>query len=369
MSPKFLCITALGTTFVLLLLGGVVHNTESSLACPDWPLCYGQMFPPLEKGIWIEHSHRILASFVGILTIALVLTTRRQRKDVYPYAKAALAFVIIQGILGGITVVYRLPTLVSTAHLSLSMVFWCMLIFLAHKLSATEPVLEEGEQQNWNPSLRVELLAGGLLLFLQIVLGAFVRHSGAGNACGFGEESFPLCRDIVNWVYTSWPLSLPAKLHTLHRYLGVAVTLWFGVWFARMLFTGGQPGMKYLITVVALVLSLVIQVVLGAMMVVTGLNIVPTTAHLGVAALALGLCWYLYLELLRREKALFGKSLPTLVTDLVELTRPQPQRPCGGNGFGGHDFIGFRRGQGDIFPRFLGTDLDHLGRDGSDHSQ
>ena len=322
MTPRFLCMTAIATTFLLLLLGGVVHNTESSLACPDWPLCYGQLIPPLEKGIWIEHSHRLLASLVGLLVIGMVVTSRK-REEFYPYAKLALAFVIIQGILGGITVIYRLPTLVSTAHLTLSMVFWCTLIFLGHRMRAPSLNLAPGEREAWNPNLRVELLVGGIALFVQIVLGAFVRHSGAGNACGFGTESFPLCRDIVNWELSFWPLSLPAKLHTLHRYLGFAVVVWFMVWSMRMFVVGGKPGSKYWASMLGLMLLLASQVLLGAMMVVSGLDIVPTTAHLGVAALILGIGWYLYLELSRREEALFGRVLPTVTTDLVELARPK----------------------------------------------
>ena len=322
MSSKFLCMMALGVTFLLLLLGGVVHNTESSLACPDWPLCYGQLIPPLERGIWIEHSHRILASLVGLLTIGLVVTNRN-RKHIYSYAKLALAFVIIQGILGGITVLYRLPTLVSTAHLALSMVFWCTLIFIFHQMKESSPVIDKDEQKYWNPSLRVELLVGGILLFLQILLGAFVRHSGAGNACGFGAESIPLCRDIINWESSWWPISLPAKLHTLHRYFGVGVMVWFTVWFLRMFVLKGKMGTKYLLSVSFILILIGSQIVLGIMMVVTGLNIVPTTAHLGVAALALGLSWYLYLDLSRRETELFGKIRSTLVTDLVDMTRPK----------------------------------------------
>ena len=69
-------ITILGT-ILLIALGGYVHNTQSSLACPDWPLCYGQFFPKMEGGILIEHSHRLLASLVGLLTIFLMWFGRK----------------------------------------------------------------------------------------------------------------------------------------------------------------------------------------------------------------------------------------------------------------------------------------------------
>jgi len=61
-------------------VGAVVHNTESSLACPDWPLCYNQLFPKMEGSILIEHGHRLLATLVGLLSIALVWLSFKERE-------------------------------------------------------------------------------------------------------------------------------------------------------------------------------------------------------------------------------------------------------------------------------------------------
>ena len=94
-------------TFCLVLLGGLVHNTRSSLACPDWPLCFGRLFPKMEGGVLVEHSHRLLATAVGILTIALATFLWREGRG--RLGLVAIALVVFQGILGGITVRLRLP--------------------------------------------------------------------------------------------------------------------------------------------------------------------------------------------------------------------------------------------------------------------
>src|SRR6185436_1137857 len=64
-------VTTAVATFLLILIGGLVHGTGSSLACPDWPTCYGSLMPKMEGGVLIEHSHRLAAGTVVIMTLAL----------------------------------------------------------------------------------------------------------------------------------------------------------------------------------------------------------------------------------------------------------------------------------------------------------
>jgi len=118
---KHLTLVICFITYGLILLGGFVHNTESSLACPDWPLCYGEFFPKMEGGVLIEHSHRLLASLVGLLSILncfFIYRSKDERQGPnsfnFKFSLIVLGVVIIQGILGGITVIYKLPTIVST---------------------------------------------------------------------------------------------------------------------------------------------------------------------------------------------------------------------------------------------------------------
>ena len=104
---RFAVFTALCTTF-LIFAGGMVTSTESGLAVPDWPLSYGMFFPPMVGGIFYEHGHRMVASFVGFLTVILSVWAWRKetRGWVRWWALGALGAVIAQGILGGITVCF-----------------------------------------------------------------------------------------------------------------------------------------------------------------------------------------------------------------------------------------------------------------------
>src|SRR5438552_3502516 len=131
---RFALFTAVCTAF-LIFVGGLVTSTESGLSVPDWPTTYGwNMFTfPLSKwvgGIFYEHSHRMVASFVGLLTVILTVWTwlRVQAAWLRGLSAAALSAVILQGVLGGITVLFLLPAPVSTLHACLAQAFFCLII-------------------------------------------------------------------------------------------------------------------------------------------------------------------------------------------------------------------------------------------------
>ena len=92
--------------FLLVIAGGLVTSTGSGLAVPDWPLSYGTLFPPMVGGIRFEHSHRVIAATVGLMTLVLTLWVlfADRRRWVRRLAIAALALVVLQGLLGGLTV-------------------------------------------------------------------------------------------------------------------------------------------------------------------------------------------------------------------------------------------------------------------------
>ena len=134
---KFTAFSTLG----LIFAGGLVTSTGSGLAVPDWPNTYGEFIFtfPYSKwvgGIFYEHIHRLLASFVGFLT--LVLSIWLWRTEPRPWMKKlglfALGAVIAQGILGGLTVLFLLPTAISMTHGILAQTFFCITIFIAYSL-------------------------------------------------------------------------------------------------------------------------------------------------------------------------------------------------------------------------------------------
>ncbi len=257
-------------TFFLILVGGIVHNTDSSLACPDWPLCYGSLMPEMTGNVAVEHSHRLLATLVGLLTIGLAIGLARGR-SVSPSEKLMGIFAVIlvafQGLLGGLTVIYQLPTLVSTAHLATSLLFFSLLIVLSYRLFHPE-VAPSSFLKRWTfPSVVT------LLLYIQIVLGAFLRHAGAGLLC----PDIPFCNGDP-WPDKGWG----PRVHMIHRYGGLLVSALLMILATRFLKKGGALPLSF-----TLMVLVAIQMLLGILSVVTLLEITFVTAHLAVATLLL----------------------------------------------------------------------------------
>ena len=171
-------------TFCLLIAGGLVTSTDSGLAVPDWPLSYGTWFPPMVGGILYEHGHRMIAAVVGlmILVLAVWLWKVEPRRWVRRLDYSALAAVIAQGLLGGLTVLLLLPPQVSIAHACLGQTVFCLVVCLAKTLSPSWIDAPQRQEDAGWPSLRALSVPVAFLAGLQLLLGAVLRHTGYGLA-------------------------------------------------------------------------------------------------------------------------------------------------------------------------------------------
>jgi len=191
------------STYGLIVLGGVVRATDSGTACPDWPLCHGQVIPPAETKVLIEFSHRLVASVVGFMILGMALQVWRLYRHRAAMKWAAVATVVLlaaQVIVGGITVGTETAAGVVAIHLSIALALISLLIFIA-----ASAWTEERPSLSALAPLSVLGLAG---VYVVIILGAFVSQTDAGLA------------------YPDWPLfdgklvpadSQAGHLHYVHR--------------------------------------------------------------------------------------------------------------------------------------------------------
>jgi cytochrome c oxidase assembly protein subunit 15 len=281
---------AVVATFLLLIIGGTVNPTGSSLACPEPTLvCHGELFPEMRGGVLYEHGHRQVAMAVGVLQIALTALLLRRRTRMRALAWLTLAMVCAQGTLGAFTVKYKLPWVVSTAHLMLAMAYLATLIYVVfrtrpHKVPRSEPPGSTlgTEVPKWLG--RWILIAAGFVL-MQILVGGLVRHHGAALAC----LDVPFCEGGGAF---DWPPAGVQKLQMLHRTFG-AVTALVTIAVAMLVVrrAAGQPRLRWLRRAAWFAPLLVLgQIALGVYTVLT-LRAVPlAVAHFAVAA-ALWLLW------------------------------------------------------------------------------
>ncbi len=231
-------------------------------------------------GVLYEHGHRLAASLVGVLTVtlAVLLSNWEPRAWVRWLGWGALAAVLIQGSLGGLTVLLRLPTAVSVTHACLAQVFFCLTVTIAVCTSPRWLSSRQVGVETAAPSLRVLTRMTVGLIFVQLILGALMRHTGAGLAI----PDFPLALGQVIPPFESQGV----LIHFLHRAGALVVAISISWTVARVLsafWTEAQLRRPAL----ALFALLMLQLTLGALTIWTQRAVTPMTAHVAVGAAVL----------------------------------------------------------------------------------
>ena len=264
-------------TFLLIVAGALVTSNDAGLAVPDWPtsfhhwpVTYGYFTVPLVGGIRWEHGHRIIAQFIGILTIILAVWT--SKVDRRPWMRklgwAALATVVAQGVLGGITVLHYLPPGISAAHATLGQTFFCLVVSLwlfTGRTWVQEPRMQLPTKRPSLPALTTLAVA---CVYLQLILGAAFRHHGIKllpHIISAAVVTFVLLWTVVR------VLSEYSQVQQLRRpalmllgLLMVQLTLGFGAWLTRVEWghEAVQPEMPMVMTTVS-------HVAIGALLLAT----------------------------------------------------------------------------------------------------
>lgn len=284
-------------TLALVALGGAVRATDSGLACPDWPFCYGKVVPlqrdiPAGSGftlwnVWLEHTHRLVASLVTVLIVVLLVWVfrryRTERTMLWPVVGALVA-VLVQATLGGLVVLHLLEAGLVTAHLGMSMVVVACLVVL---VVGTAPGWRWRRGDEVAATLAPPAILASLVVLLQILVGGQVTGMHAGLAYGTNALRFN------GQIWPTWPQTGAEAIHIAHRLLAVVVAvaaliLWAAVLRRhRSVATTGTPSTRHprlLLAAWSLLVLVFAQVGLGVVNLALRTPPSIVTAHLAVAS-------------------------------------------------------------------------------------
>ncbi|MEO8972737.1 MAG: COX15/CtaA family protein, partial [Ktedonobacteraceae bacterium] len=269
---------AVVVTYFLIALGGTVRATDSGLSCPDWPLCNGQAFAYGSYHIFLEQFHRYVASIVSILVVLLfvgALLWARKRRNILIPALLLPVFLIIQIVLGGLTVLMKLPPEIITAHLGTALIIFALIITIAVMAGQAAPRREHIEKTRKFARLA---MINAILVYFLMLSGSYVVGSGAALAC----PGWPICSPapwaIVNHL---------ADINVLHRIFATVVGLiliWtlISAWLRRNV----SPGQAWVAVTAAILF--VAQSIVGGLIVLLNQPAFVAGLHLALATAVWG---------------------------------------------------------------------------------
>lgn len=276
-------------TFLLISLGGMVRNAGAGLSCPDWPLCFGKVVPPMDYLVFLEWFHRLMAGSISVFLLGLssyVFMKPQFRKLVGWHFAWAIALLATQIILGGLTVLGLLDPVWVSSHLAVALAFFGVVVLATLKLADVGKVAPKPLPRGLSRFAVVTTA----VLYGQILLGGLVSSNYAGLAC----SGFPTCNG--QW----WPalegLVTYQVLHRVGALLTTGVLLGFiAVAWKRLSVVSKRGG----IALRALPVLLGLQIFFGIGSVFLQLPLPMSVAHLATATCLLGLMLVVSYEIQR----------------------------------------------------------------------
>ena len=204
-------------TYFLIALGGTVLATDSGMSCPDWPLCNGQAYSSGTYHVFLEQFHRFTAATVSILIVLLVISIvvwARKDRALLVLGIAAPVLLVVQIVLGGLTVLWNLPPQIIMAHLGTALAIFAVVITIA--VLSGKPAQSKELPAKTRRFAQLAIV-NALLVYILMLLGSYVTGSSAALAC----PGWPFCTPAIN--------SHLASINILHRVYAVfvgLVTLW-----------------------------------------------------------------------------------------------------------------------------------------------
>ena len=270
-----------GLFFLLLVWGNLVTGMHAGMACPDWPLCRGNLIPPLHLDVWMEFLHRVLAALATVFLLLLA----RQRLARYPGLRkivplAALGLIAVEILLGALVVLLDLPVQPTTVHFMIALAVFLLVLYMALCDGLNRPALFSLS------GYAGPLFCLTLLIFFQASLGAYLRHSASGIAC----PDFPTCRGEL--IPSLW--DGPTTINVSHRLLGLGTlgttALLCLASFLDRHFRKRRPAL------LALALLVALQIGVGAATVLTSLSFPVASLHLALTLGIIGLSLRTWIE-------------------------------------------------------------------------
>ncbi|MGH7865400.1 MAG: COX15/CtaA family protein [Candidatus Binataceae bacterium] len=302
-------------TFVLLFAGGLVTSTGSALAIPDWPLAYGQLVPQFQHaGIVYEYTHRVVAGVVLLLTLALMIFAFKfePRRWVRNLAVLAMGLVLMQALLGAVTVLLELPLAIAVSHAATAQAFFCLLVAIAVFTSARWATAQRDTESAASRSLAALAALTTAVIYAQVLVGALMRHMGAGLVI----PDFPLSFGRIIPPYFDQFVAA----NFAHR-CGALLVATMIIWLAARTLQSHRDDPWLRRPALALLALLGVQITLGALTVWTGKSVLPTTAHLVIGASLLATS----LTLTLRQYRICAFSRASAAAAHAPAVTPQPR--------------------------------------------